>query len=90
MCLRQVTKVSPTAANAKIVCCGAQALEADFTGVIRQQDVRTHEIDKVGGDWPRAAGGGSVGFSTGSRIWQQWQQQAALCACSARRQPVLP
>jgi hypothetical protein len=44
----QVTKVSPTAANAKIVCCGAQALEADFTGVIRQQDVRTHEIDKVG------------------------------------------
>jgi hypothetical protein len=46
VCL-QVTKVSPTAANAKIVCCGAQALEADFTGVIRQQDVRTHEIDKV-------------------------------------------
>ncbi|KAF6253190.1 WD40-repeat-containing domain protein [Scenedesmus sp. NREL 46B-D3] len=47
--IAKVTKVSPTAANAKIVCCGAQALEADFTGVIRQQDVRTHEIDKVWG-----------------------------------------
>ncbi|WIA32779.1 hypothetical protein OEZ86_005963 [Tetradesmus obliquus] len=45
--IAKVTKVSPTAANARIVCCGAQALEADFSGVIRQQDVRTHEIDKV-------------------------------------------
>lgn len=45
----QVTKVSPTATNVRIVCCGSQALEADFTGVIRQQDVRTHEIDKVMG-----------------------------------------
>lgn len=46
-CAAQVTKVSPTAANAKIMCCGSQALEADFIGVIRQQDVRAHEIDKV-------------------------------------------
>jgi hypothetical protein len=51
LCLLQVSKVTPTAANARIVCCGTQPLEADFTGVIRQQDVRTHEVDKV-----RAAG----------------------------------
>lgn len=29
------------------MCCAGQALEADFTGVIRQQDVRSHEVDKV-------------------------------------------
>eukprot|EP00775_Hariotina_reticulata_P003225 gene3225-3502_t len=45
--ISKVTKVSPTSASAKIVCCGTQALEADFTGIIRQQDVRAHEIDKV-------------------------------------------
>jgi hypothetical protein len=43
----QVTKVSPTATNARIMCCAGQALDADFTGVIRQQDVRAHEVDKV-------------------------------------------
>lgn len=47
--LVQVTKVSPTATNARIMCCAGQALDADFTGVIRQQDVRAHEVDKVGG-----------------------------------------
>eukprot|EP00879_Flechtneria_rotunda_P013522 GHRR01014119.1.p2 GENE.GHRR01014119.1~~GHRR01014119.1.p2 ORF type:complete len:140 (+),score=37.65 GHRR01014119.1:305-724(+) len=45
--IAKITKVAPTAANARIVCCGQQALEADFTGVIRQQDVRAHEKDKV-------------------------------------------
>jgi len=45
----QVTKVAPTSTNALIMCCAGQALEADFTGVIRQQDVRSHEVDKVGG-----------------------------------------
>eukprot|EP00878_Enallax_costatus_P006370 GHUV01006680.1.p1 GENE.GHUV01006680.1~~GHUV01006680.1.p1 ORF type:complete len:188 (+),score=30.42 GHUV01006680.1:418-981(+) len=45
--IAKVTKVSPMACNARIVCCSRQALEADFTGVIRQQDVRSHEIDKV-------------------------------------------
>ncbi|KAF8067161.1 EXOSC1 [Scenedesmus sp. PABB004] len=45
--IAKVTKVSPTAAHARIVCCGAQALDAHFTGVVRQQDVRGHEVDKV-------------------------------------------
>lgn len=45
--IAKVTKVSPTATNARIMCCAGQALEADFTGVIRQQDVRAHEMDKV-------------------------------------------
>ena len=42
-----MTKVTPTAANARIVCAGGAALTTDFTGVIRQQDVRAHEVDKV-------------------------------------------
>jgi hypothetical protein len=29
------------------MCCEGQALDADFTGAIRQQDVRAHEVDKV-------------------------------------------
>lgn len=45
--LAQVTKVSPTSTNARIMCCAGQALKANFTGVIRQQDVRSHEVDKV-------------------------------------------
>lgn len=50
-----MTKVTPTATNARIVCCAGQALEADFTGVIRQQDVRAHEVDKVGAGAGRVA-----------------------------------
>lgn len=37
------------------MCCAGQALEADFTGVIRQQDVRSHDIDKVCVYWGRWA-----------------------------------
>lgn len=45
--IAKVTKVSPTATNVRIMCCEGQALDADFTGAIRQQDVRAHEVDKV-------------------------------------------
>lgn len=61
--LAQVTKVSPTSTNARIMCCAGQALEADFTGVIRQQDVRSHEVDKV-----------RLGFTdlcTVARVWHR-------------------
>ncbi|CAG9467428.1 unnamed protein product [Pedinophyceae sp. YPF-701] len=34
-------------ANCDIVCIGQQALKQTFAGVIRQQDVRATEIDKV-------------------------------------------
>jgi hypothetical protein len=60
----QITKVSPTSASAKIACCGTNALEVDFTGIIRHQDVRAHEIDKVRQHWdPSLTGYGQPSLS---------------------------
>ena len=43
----QVTKINPRQAGCDILCVGPRALESSFQGVIRQQDVRATEIDKV-------------------------------------------
>lgn len=43
----RVTKVDPRLALADILCVGSRAAAQKFSGVVRQQDVRATEIDKV-------------------------------------------
>ncbi|KAG2441178.1 hypothetical protein HXX76_004030 [Chlamydomonas incerta] len=43
----KISRVAQTAAHALIMCVGRQALSTEFKGVIRQQDVRSTEIDRV-------------------------------------------
>ncbi|GFR47320.1 hypothetical protein Agub_g9008 [Astrephomene gubernaculifera] len=43
----KISRVGQTACQALIMCVGRQALSTEFKGVIRQQDVRSTEIDKV-------------------------------------------
>ncbi|KAM0945017.1 putative nucleic acid-binding, exosome complex component CSL4 [Dioscorea sansibarensis] len=43
----RVTKVMARMASADIMCVGSKAVKEKFTGIIRQQDVRATEIDKV-------------------------------------------
>ena len=43
----KVNKVSPRFANASILCVGEKAVKGTFPGLIRVQDVRETEIDKV-------------------------------------------
>ncbi|KAK2994707.1 hypothetical protein RJ640_002513, partial [Escallonia rubra] len=43
----QVTKVMARTASADIMCVGPKSVREKFTGIIRQQDVRATEIDKV-------------------------------------------
>ncbi|KAH9784162.1 S1 motif domain-containing protein [Citrus sinensis] len=42
-----VTKVMTRMASADIMCVGAKSVREKFSGIIRQQDVRATEIDKV-------------------------------------------
>jgi len=42
-----VTKVNPRHATVKILCLGPRPIKETFTGIIKQQDVRSTEIDKV-------------------------------------------
>lgn len=43
----KVSKVNPRLAVVDILCVGSQALEAKYTGIVRAQDVRASEVDKV-------------------------------------------
>lgn len=43
----RVTKVDPRLALADILCVGSRAATQKFSGVVRQEDVRATEIDKV-------------------------------------------
>lgn len=43
----RVTKVMAKMASADIICVGPKSVREKFTGIIRQQDVRATEIDKV-------------------------------------------
>uniref|UniRef100_A0A0D6RAG2 S1 motif domain-containing protein n=1 Tax=Araucaria cunninghamii TaxID=56994 RepID=A0A0D6RAG2_ARACU len=43
----RITKVMSRMASADIVCVGTRAVKEKFTGIVRQQDVRATEIDKV-------------------------------------------
>ncbi|EFJ44695.1 hypothetical protein VOLCADRAFT_76178 [Volvox carteri f. nagariensis] len=43
----KISRVAQTAAMALVLCVGRQALSTEFKGVIRQQDVRATEIDRV-------------------------------------------
>ncbi|XP_010264801.1 PREDICTED: exosome complex component CSL4 [Nelumbo nucifera] len=45
--IARVTKVMAKMASADIMCVGPKAVREKFTGIIRQQDVRATEIDKV-------------------------------------------
>lgn len=45
--IARVTKVMPRMASADIMCVGPKSVPEKFTGIIRQQDVRATEIDKV-------------------------------------------
>jgi exosome complex component CSL4 len=45
--LARVARVTPRLASCDILCVGGAATEQPFSGVIRQQDVRATEIDKV-------------------------------------------
>ncbi|KAJ8760560.1 hypothetical protein K2173_015227 [Erythroxylum novogranatense] len=45
--IARVTKVMSKMAQADILCVGPKSVREKFTGVIRQQDVRATEIDKV-------------------------------------------
>ncbi|XP_065852360.1 uncharacterized protein [Euphorbia lathyris] len=45
--IARVTKVTAKTASADIMCVGTKSVKEKFTGVIRQQDVRATEIDKV-------------------------------------------
>ncbi|CAJ1976296.1 unnamed protein product [Sphenostylis stenocarpa] len=45
--IARVTKVMARSASADIMCVGAKSAREKFTGIIRQQDVRATEIDKV-------------------------------------------
>eukprot|EP00249_Psilotum_nudum_P008552 c21359_g1_i1 orf=114-689(+) len=43
----KVTKVMSKMASADIMCVGSMAVKEKFSGIVRQQDVRATEIDKV-------------------------------------------
>ncbi|KDO52484.1 hypothetical protein CISIN_1g028346mg [Citrus sinensis] len=45
--IARVTKVMTRMASADIMCVGAKSVREKFSGIIRQQDVRATEIDKV-------------------------------------------
>ncbi|KAG5232723.1 Nucleic acid-binding [Salix suchowensis] len=45
--IARVTKVMAKTASADIMCVGPKSVRDKFTGIIRQQDVRATEIDKV-------------------------------------------
>ncbi|KAK1266992.1 hypothetical protein QJS04_geneDACA000063 [Acorus gramineus] len=45
--IARVTKVMAKTVSADIMCVGPKAVKEKFTGIIRQQDVRASEIDKV-------------------------------------------
>ncbi|KAF7817779.1 Exosome complex component CSL4 [Senna tora] len=45
--IARVTKVLAKTASADIMCVGPKSVREKFTGIIRQQDVRATEIDKV-------------------------------------------
>ncbi|KAJ6763022.1 hypothetical protein OIU79_023710 [Salix purpurea] len=45
--IARVTKVMAKTASADIMCVGPKSVRDKFTGIIRQQDVRSTEIDKV-------------------------------------------
>jgi len=45
--IAKVTRVNQRMANCDILCVGSKALEGSFQGVIRIQDIRATEIDKV-------------------------------------------
>ncbi|XP_048136513.1 exosome complex component csl4 isoform X1 [Rhodamnia argentea] len=45
--IARVTKVLSRMASADILCVGPKSVREKFTGIIRQQDVRATEIDKV-------------------------------------------
>jgi exosome complex component CSL4 len=45
--IARVTKVMTKMAAVDILCVGSKAVRENFAGVIRQQDVRATEIDKV-------------------------------------------
>ncbi|CAL0316635.1 unnamed protein product [Lupinus luteus] len=45
--IARVTKVMARSASAHIVCVGTKSVREVFNGIIRQQDVRATEIDKV-------------------------------------------
>ncbi|KAG0475990.1 hypothetical protein HPP92_012444 [Vanilla planifolia] len=45
--IARVTKVMARMASADIMCVKSKAVKEKFTGIIRQQDVRATEIDKV-------------------------------------------
>ncbi|KAL6989012.1 hypothetical protein U1Q18_014764 [Sarracenia purpurea var. burkii] len=45
--IARVTKVMARMASADIMCVGPKSVQEKFTGIIRQQDVRATEIDKV-------------------------------------------
>ncbi|XP_026433640.1 exosome complex component CSL4-like isoform X3 [Papaver somniferum] len=45
--IARVTKVMAKMASADIMCVGTKSVKEKFSGVIRQQDVRATEIDKV-------------------------------------------
>ncbi|KAK9819863.1 hypothetical protein WJX72_003436 [[Myrmecia] bisecta] len=43
----KVTKVNPRLASAEILCIGTKPVDQPFNGIIRVQDVRATEVDKV-------------------------------------------
>ncbi|XP_068667092.1 uncharacterized protein [Aristolochia californica] len=45
--IARITKVMAKSASADILCVGPKSVREKFTGIIRQQDVRATEIDKV-------------------------------------------
>ncbi|KAJ6360052.1 hypothetical protein OIU77_004121 [Salix suchowensis] len=45
--IARITKVMAKTASADIMCVGPKSVRDKFTGIIRQQDVRATEIDKV-------------------------------------------
>ncbi|KAH1033011.1 hypothetical protein J1N35_045185 [Gossypium stocksii] len=45
--IARVTKVMARTASTDIMCVGPKSVREKFTGIIRQQDVRATEIDKV-------------------------------------------
>ncbi|CAI9301913.1 unnamed protein product [Lactuca saligna] len=45
--IARVTKVSARMASADIMCVSSKSVREKFSGIIRQQDVRATEIDKV-------------------------------------------
>ncbi|CAK0748820.1 hypothetical protein CVIRNUC_001862 [Coccomyxa viridis] len=45
--IARITKINPRLASARLLCINTLPLAGTFTGIIRQQDVRATEIDKV-------------------------------------------